>query len=153
MKKKKKKTVFGPPGASRTQWRAMAMLPFNFGFCPDKKAWDYDMKRMGLTPIPYPTGDGACLSLSNCTYFVNDGLKGGAACIVTIGDRKKWTGLGIVSLLAHEATHVFQHIREHIGENKPSSEFEAYTIQFIVEELIEGYVATRGPIPAISQKR
>lgn len=105
------------------------------------------MTRLNLSS-EYPTSDG------NCSYFVNDGLKGGAACIVTIGERKKnWDGIGIISLLAHEAMHVWQRCCEHIGEEKPSAEFAAYAMQNIVEELVRGYVKTRGPIRAISQKR
>jgi hypothetical protein len=141
-----KKTVFGPPGASKTQWRSLDIFPFHFGFCPNKTAWDRDMKRLNMT-CDYPTSDG------NCAYFVNDGLKGGAACIVTLGERKKWNGIGIVGLLVHEAAHVWQRCCEHVGEEKPSAELEAYAMQLIVEELIEGYVMTRGRIPTISQKR
>jgi hypothetical protein len=51
-----------------------------------------------------------------------------------------------MGLLVHEATHVWQHICESIGETKPSVEFEAYAMQSIVSNLLTAYEDTRGPI-------
>lgn len=47
--------------------------------------------------------------------------------------------LQYVGLLIHEAVHVWQSIRDNIGEDKPSSEFEAYSIQSIAEKLLKEY--------------
>lgn len=40
------------------------------------------------------------------------------------------------AMLVHEAVHVFQRVCEHIGEDSPSDEFEAYSIQAISQELM-----------------
>jgi hypothetical protein len=49
------------------------------------------------------------------------------------------SGIEIVALLAHEAVHVKQELMDYIGETKPSAEFEAYTVQNIVQNLLEEY--------------
>ncbi len=46
----------------------------------------------------------------------------------------------IYAMLVHEAVHIWQKFRKHIGERKPSSEFEAYFIQSISQVLIESYL-------------
>ena len=51
-----------------------------------------------------------------------------------------------VELLVHEAMHVWRDIRESIGEDHPSSEFEAYAMQNITSALFDAYVKTRGPL-------
>lgn len=45
----------------------------------------------------------------------------------------------IHALLLHEAVHIFQHLCKVIGEDCPSSEFEAYQIQFIANSLFNMY--------------
>lgn len=46
----------------------------------------------------------------------------------------------VIGLLVHEATHIWQEIRDHIGESKPSVEFEAYSMQQISQNLVEEYL-------------
>lgn len=41
--------------------------------------------------------------------------------------------------LVHEAVHVFQHLCQQIGEDNPSIEFEAYTIEYIAVRLFHAY--------------
>ena len=50
------------------------------------------------------------------------------------------SGVQIAAMLVHEAVHVWQTIRRSIGETSPSSEFEAYSIQHIAQELMSRYV-------------
>lgn len=45
----------------------------------------------------------------------------------------------IFSLLVHEAVHIFQEIKAVMGEKNPSSEFEAYSIQRISQNLFYEY--------------
>ena len=41
--------------------------------------------------------------------------------------------------LVHEAVHIWQNLCEYIGEENPSKEFEAYTIQNITQRLFDAY--------------
>lgn len=45
----------------------------------------------------------------------------------------------VYSMLVHETVHIFQEIKEIIGEDKPSSEFEAYSIQQMAQNLMYKY--------------
>ena len=86
---------------------------------------------MGIKGEKYPDSDG------RCSTFESDGK---VCAIVTINKRVDGKDSnGIVGLIVHEAVHVWQLVRENIGEANPSSEFEAYAIQAISQELIEAY--------------
>lgn len=45
----------------------------------------------------------------------------------------------VYGLIVHEATHIWQEIKELLGEDNPSKEFEAYSMQWIAQELIMEY--------------
>lgn len=122
---------------SEVIWCNRGWFSVHFGFCPDKKAWQREMKRMGVKNEPYPASDGRCVTFES---------NGKTCAIVTIGkhiDGKDSNG--VIGLLIHEAVHVWQLVRKTIGESKPSPEFEAYSIQAIAQELIAAYSATRMP--------
>lgn len=108
----------------------------HYGFCPSKKAWDALAKASKRDIGHYP--DNAAMT----TLFQDTKAKT-RTCIVTVCDR---TPRETVTLLVHEAMHVWRDIRENIGEEHPSSEFEAYAMQDIVEQLIKAYEQTRGPL-------
>ena len=66
--------------------------------------------------------------------------RNGLACVVCLRPPAKGISIEqIAGLLAHEATHVWQYYREWIGENEPSKEFEAYSVQAITQRLFESY--------------
>lgn len=66
--------------------------------------------------------------------------KVGAAPAVLVCIRKKRrSAVDLIGLLAHEATHVWQWFCEHIGEDEPSKEFEAYAIEVLTKRLLIAY--------------
>ena len=115
------------------------MLPAFIGFCPSDKAWAYDMKRLVNGDEPYPVADGRCTPLEN--KITHEWI-----CLVTIHERLDDRDMvAITALIAHEAVHVFQKICEIMGEDHPSHEFEAYTIQYLTIQLTRAYLDTRRP--------
>lgn len=60
-------------------------------------------------------------------------------CIVALRVKKKTTADQIVGILVHESVHIWQRFKRRIGEECPSDEFEAYSIQSISQRLIEAY--------------
>jgi hypothetical protein len=76
---------------------------------------------------------------ADATVHYFDHRDGGLACVVAIRPKDGVTGIQIASLLVHEAVHIWQQFRAHIGEGSPSSEFEAYSIQSIAQELMVAY--------------
>ncbi len=50
----------------------------------------------------------------------------------------------IAGILAHEAVHVYESVIQQMGEETPGSEFHAYSIQEIFDNLVKAYEQTRG---------
>ena len=65
--------------------------------------------------------------------------RGDMVCIVSLSVADS-TPIEIAGILVHEAVHVWQAYCEDIGEDSPSAEFEAYSIQAISQRLMESYV-------------
>lgn len=59
-------------------------------------------------------------------------------CIVVMNDTSGGYEVNL-ALLAHEAVHIWQNIKEAMHETNPSSEFEAYSIQNICLDLFKEY--------------
>jgi hypothetical protein len=64
--------------------------------------------------------------------------------IVQIGDTSERTSVEIHGLLLHEAVHVWQRVKQRMGETNPSTEFEAYSIQSIAQDLFEMFEESQG---------
>lgn len=76
---------------------------------------------------------------AHATVHILENATGGLACVVCIRDWENRKSEEIVGLLIHESVHIFQSYCEHIGEDKPSKEFEAYSIQGISQNLIRAF--------------
>lgn len=124
---------------SKTIWCDRGFQPHFFGFCPDEAAWKRLLRSFNHpTPVPYPVSAGAC--------SIFDHSPGGkSSSVVTIAQDvdKRCTKQEIVGLIVHEATHVYQHMLESMGEKNPSTEFEAYSMQGITQSLLSAYEASR----------
>lgn len=80
---------------------------------------------------PFLSIDGAAAQVdfySDVTYAV-----------VQLGDTSERKLIEIYGLLLHEAVHVWQKVKNLMGEKEPSSEFEAYSIQAIAQDLFIMY--------------
>lgn len=110
------------------------------GFCPSERAWKREMKKMGCQGEPYPNE-----SAGRCTTFR---LKGKVCVIVSIrdGSEAEHTQTEVLGLFVHEATHVWQTVRDEMGEKSPSIEFEAYSMQAIFQQLWSAWLNTRGTL-------
>ncbi|WP_299883281.1 hypothetical protein [Zoogloea sp.] len=67
-------------------------------------------------------------------------MPGKKVAVVCLRKRSGIDHVQVLSLLVHEATHLWQSIRENIGELQPSSEFEAYAIQSLSQVLMAEYL-------------
>ena len=122
------------------KWCSRSMIdgPY-FALCTTEKDFHKAMKKMGIPVTDWPQhwhSPGA-----NATTQYLDNSKGQLCCIVCMPtpDPNKVSPAQIVALLAHEAVHIKQRFMHWIGEDKPSDEFEAYTVQNIVQELVLAY--------------
>ena len=76
----------------------------------------------------------------NASTLLLENEDGEQVCVVSLHTIPKKTPKNVIlSLLVHEAVHVFQHKLEGMGEDRPSKEFEDYSIQAIANELFDQY--------------
>lgn len=66
----------------------------------------------------------------------------GTICIVMMSDTIEYED--VLATIAHEAVHIKQGLMQQIGEDNPSDEFEAYTIDSIFETLLSDYKQLTG---------
>lgn len=64
---------------------------------------------------------------------------GPMVCVVCLDQEQFNDGIDLAAALCHEAVHVFQNLCDEIGEDSPSREFEAYSIQSISKQLMREY--------------
>lgn len=107
-------------------------LPFFFGMATSEKEFDRGCKRLGVGKIDFSEKDA-------CTHSFQNTKTGGLTCIVCIDGKgvKKHSRSQVAALLAHEATHVWQLVCEHMVEPSPGKEIEAYSIQWMTQLMIE----------------
>lgn len=125
-----------------------------YGFCPNEHAWYEEMKRSekwvaseGHAAIhPYPDPKEAMVNQLRLVETGDGKPVDKLVQIVTIGAHLDKMPIDtVVGIIVHEASHVFQHMCEEIGEDKPSPEFTAYTLQSMTQQLLKGYLLTRRP--------
>jgi hypothetical protein len=121
---------------SLVKWIERGWQPVFIGFCPSEKAWKREMKRMRVENSPYPESPGCCVRFR--TYDNK------TVVLITINYDDAKDHNFIAGILVHEAVHAFQYVCEAIGEQSPSKEFEAYSIQVIAHHLLSAYAETRG---------
>lgn len=111
---------------SRSQWFTSPFKHVKYALVRNKK----DAKSIG---IPFgqlsPSGKGSA-SLN----FLED--ESGEVLLVVYFPKSKMSSLFTESLLCHESIHIWQEIKLLMGEEKPSAEFEAYSIQLIFQDLL-----------------
>lgn len=123
----------------RVVWIDQGWQPVAIGFCATKKAWDREIKRLnGDQPWPGAADRGGYTLLGT-----ND-KTGCSTIIVCIGNGAERDAMEVIMTLLHEAVHVWQFVREVMGEKSPGIEMEAYGIEGITRGLIEAYCRTRG---------
>ena len=114
--------------------RTLIESPFCIGLCQTEKQYKHELKRLkvNVTNDCWIAED----KDANVSEFTCAGI---SVFIVSIRVQPKTTNLEIIGLLVHEAVHVWQRIKQSIGEDDPSDEFEAYAIQRIAQNLIDAY--------------
>ncbi len=119
---------------SRWLDRALLVGPY-FCLCLTEQSFRKELKAMGITDRT----EFLATEQADATAHVMH-KNGDLAVIVCIGNTAGKTGAQIAAMLVHEAVHIWQKFREHIGERNPGDETEAYAIQSISQRLMESYV-------------
>lgn len=66
------------------------------------------------------------------------------AVIVCMRDWEGRNPVEVAGLLVHEAVHIWQQYRDHIGEQNPGREQEAYAVQAVAQELMQEFARRMG---------
>lgn len=126
-----------------SEWidRTLVRSPYHINLCTTEKGFHKILKKIKLPRDEWPVfvkeSFGACVH----TFETSEGI---LLAVVNM-EKSKRSKEEIYPLLVHEAAHVWQHIRDFIGETSPSPEFEAYSLQNISQNLFESYKRQTSP--------
>jgi hypothetical protein len=109
---------------------------FEYCLCLNKKDFKAALKNLGVPKREWPNFEQE--DIGAITYEF-DTRKSGLCAIILMNVRPGATVEHVMSVLVHEAVHVWQFHRDWIGERRPSAEFEAYSIQAISRNLFYAY--------------
>lgn len=118
--------------------RNLFQSPVYYGLCLSESSFKKELKRLSIKAKYRPE---YILEGSHaCTHFFENSAEHHTCAIICIQTNKKYNLSEYVGLLTHECIHVWQEIRKNINEKKPSSEFEAYAVQFLTQEIIQAFL-------------
>lgn len=119
--------------------RSLVLSPYCIGLCKTQESFKKELKRLKVDkPAEWITkGSDAT------TNFFERTDTHSYCCLVGIDSdyvaKRKIKPSEVAGILTHEAEHIWREIKKVLGEDKPSSEFEAYAVQNIAQRLIEAY--------------
>lgn len=116
-------------------WFERYSFPSYWGFCPDEKVWAKQMKLVGCPDEKYP--DFEKDTQARVFEFFSSEHK--HIVIITLSDCLGRDPIGIISLIAHEIEHVWQMMKNHMGEDNPGNEVEAYVKQDMLASMLYVY--------------
>jgi hypothetical protein len=131
------RTLRSREGAVMSVWvsRTLILAPIYIGLCVTEATYKREMKRLKVPPDQWP--DWVTAGSDGTTHFFDCRDEELALVCVRAGngrDRAEMYGL-----LVHEAMHVWRRCLERLNERHPSSEFEAYSMQAISQQLFHAY--------------
>lgn len=123
----------------KTQWleREMITGPF-LALVLSEKALLKAMKECKISKSD--AGSWMKTENANATVHTFEHEDGDLMCVVALDISSKPSLDSVIGLLVHEAVHIWQQFKRRIGEDSPSDEFEAYSIQTISQRLIASYL-------------
>lgn len=120
--------------------RALVRSPLYVGLCLSHKDFHKELKGLGIPKAGWPDFNKTARASATTWFFSHQGKE---IALVCVGSTKGRTKHQVYGLLVHEAVHIWQDIKKLIGEDSPSKEFEAYSVQWISQELMHGYEEMR----------
>ena len=122
----------------KAKWlsRSLIVGPY-FALCTSEAEFKATMKHMKVLDGAYPKWLTTPQSDATTHFFDTNG--GQLAAVVCIRVPDSVTSIQVAALLVHEAVHIWQRYCSWIGEDSPSDEFEAYSIQHIAQEFMTAY--------------
>lgn len=109
----------------------MGQWPCYVGFTRNEEAFDKEMHRLGVKDNPFLNGGAAR------THTLVNPKDGGLVVIIAVTPTRH-SHEQEAALIAHEAVHAMQYIREEYGSGEPFGiESEAYLVQYILQSCLQ----------------
>ena len=118
--------------------RELLVAPVYFTLCINEKQFAKTLKHLGIKKEESPDFVLNWHSDATAHYFENAKTKQ-VSCVVCLRNFEGRDKVEIIGLLTHEAVHIWQQIKLYLGEKEPSAEFEAYSIQHLVMQLVSEF--------------
>lgn len=123
--------------SKKTKWlqRVMVTAPLYYRLCLSKKEFRKVLAELGIKDeMPeFLPADAA----AQVHYITN--RAGAYCCVVCFREDKHYSIEDVHKYLTHEAVHICCKAWELLGEDNPSSEFMAYSVENIAAQLFEAY--------------
>jgi len=117
--------------------RILVVSPCHYVICTNEKDYKKELSRLKISPKSRPP---FLSRVAHATvHFFDQTKHNHLAAIVCVGSLKGMTRGQIAVLIAHGAVHIWQEVKDAMGEKYPGIETEAYSIQRIAQSLIESY--------------
>ena len=127
---------------SKVEWlgRSLLLSPYSYALCLNEDDFYAELKRLKIPERKWPDFIHGPTASATAHIFTTtkDGIN--SFVLVALRKQKGIKRVEIYGLLIHEAVHIWQAICRDIGEEYPSDEMEAYSIQKIAQELIHSYM-------------
>ena len=118
--------------------RSLLISPYCYALCRKESEFHKELKKLKIPKADWPEFMVSDHANATVHYFENKKVHE-KCCIVCLGPTKGCSKIQVYSILVHEAVHIWQAIRDSIGEKRPASEQEAYAIQSIAQQLFSAY--------------
>lgn len=116
--------------------RALFKSPVYYAAAFTERDFHRELRRLELAREKWPSFIVSDRSDAT-THFIE--FRGRCCAIVCMHPAPERDPVEVVGLLVHEAAHIWQRVRECIGESEPSHEFEAYSMQWLSQQLVAAY--------------
>lgn len=123
--------------------RNVMELPFFYCLVLTERQYLQETKRLGVSD---PGLSVWARRHEGAEAFLCRDKEGKLCCIVSLNETVPSEPIQTATLLMHEAVHIWQHYEASLGyiENVYSKEFEAWSIQYIAQQLLYAYVDMKG---------
>ena len=118
--------------------RELLTSPYHYALCLSEKEFTAELDRLN---VPRDTrGSWIKTPQADATlHFFEQNGDVGLCAIVCLRAKKGVSREQVYAMLVHEAVHLWQAIKDHIGEHTPGIEAEAYAVQRIAQSLMYSY--------------
>lgn len=131
---------------TKPAWTDCRMIgnPYYMAVCLTEEAFRRVLRKLDVPREQWMPWIRTPQSHATCHFLESPGKQ----CVVVC--MQDWQGrnpIEVTGLLVHEAVHIWQAVCDFIGEHSPSAEFEAYSVQAIAQDLMQGFIDAGGSQP------